>query len=229
MYFFFYGDILKKTIAFISFIFSFFLIYKLFDNNKINFVSISDYSINSDYNYNDYLLEYLTNRKRLGTFNNSFVNIDILSIYKDVLNNRTIRVNNNDYYFKKVLRESDFIVISAGMNEIINNYDKYDMNKNKKLFSSIYSNVKLLIKEIRKYSKGKIVFLGYYNPTNYYDSLVDEVFYDLDNKLNKLMLDNKISYISLYELIKGNKYKNNKAIINKEGFIKISNSIIFYL
>ena len=197
---------------------SLFIIYNLF-NNKINYVSISDYSIIIPNNYNNYIYKYLHNKKRLGTFNTEFINEDINNLYKDLLSNRTIRVNNNDYYFKKVLRESDLVVINVGMNVISAKYDKYNMEKNRDLFLKVYQNVEKLIIEIKKYAKGKIIFIGPCNPTNYYDANTDRFFYDINNKLNELMINNNVIYIELYELVKSN---NN---IQR----KLANIIEFYL
>ena len=179
-------------------------------------------------NYNEYIKDYLDKNNRLGTFNTSFINKNILSIYKDLLNNKTIKMDSNDYYFKKVLRESDFVVINIGMEELSYNYNKLDMNQNYQYFAKMYSNILKLVSEIRKYAKGKVLFLGYYNPTNYYDARVDEFFCDMDIKLNDLMINNNIIYIDLYELVKSNNYKKGNFIdINMH--LKITNIIKYYM
>ena len=72
--------------------------------------------------------------------------------------------------------------------------------------------------------------LGYYNPTNYYDSKTDEFFYDMDIRLNELMMSNDIIYLDLYEVIKSNRYKDSdKHVLNIRGFKKIANLIEYYL
>ena len=220
---------MKKIFVLVFSLLCLFLIYKCFDKNKINYVSINDYSIYSNLsNYNEYIKDYLDKNNRLGTFNTSFINKNILSIYKDLLNNKTIKMDSNDYYFKKVLRESDFVVINIGMEELSYNYNKLDMNQNYQYFAKMYSNILKLVSEIRKYAKGKVLFLGYYNPTNYYDARVDEFFCDMDIKLNDLMINNNIIYIDLYELVKSNNYKKGNFIdINMH--LKITNIIKYYM
>ena len=72
--------------------------------------------------------------------------------------------------------------------------------------------------------------MGYYNPTDYYDSKTDEFFCDIDIKLNRLMMINDISYIDLYEQVKGNRYKDNlnSTFLNIRGNEKIAEIIEFY-
>lgn len=213
---------MKKIILLIITFVSLFIIYKCFDKNKVNYVCVSDYYINNKINYNDYIYKYLVNSDRLGTFNINFTNKDTYSIYKDILNNRTIRINNKDFYFKKVLRESDVVIINVGMGELSSFYNKYNMNENNNFFNKLYFDIEKLIKEVKKYAKETIIFIGLYNPTNYYDAKTDEFFYNIDTKLNKLMMNNDINYIDLYELIKNS---NNKENIS----FKIASILEFYI
>ena len=108
------------------------------------------------------------------------------------------------------------------MEELTNCFDKYNMNNNYSCFNKMYTNISLLINEIKKYAYGKIIFLGYYNPTNYYDGNIDRFFYDVNIKLERLMINNDVIYIDLYELYKENKHDSSLNI-------KIGNIIMFYL
>lgn len=214
---------MKKLSFIIASVLCIFLIYNTINSNRINYVSISDNYIDlkKKFDYNEYFNNYLISNNRLGTFNTSFVNSSAQLLYNDLINNKTIRINNNDYFFKKVLRESDLVVISVGMLEFSHNYDKYDMIKNKAMFSRLYLDIEELVKEVKKYAFGKIVFLGLYNPSEYYDSHVDSFFYDINTKIKSLMEKNNIIYISLYEFIKC----NNKSIEH----LKIDNLLDNYL
>ena len=228
---------LKKIIIYGLTFLALFLIYRHFDTKKINYVSIGDgitrginsYGIES-YGYNDFIYDYLKKKNKLGTFNSYFYNGTITGLTKDIKDNRTIRVDYEEYYIKKILRESDVLVISVGEDELSANYQKYDMETNYIYFDKMYVDIENLIKEIKLYAKGKIIFLGYYNPTNYYDSKVDEFFYDMDIRLNELMMSNDIIYLDLYEVIKSNRYKDSdKHELNIRGFKKIANLIEYYL
>lgn len=228
---------LKKIIIYGLTFLALFLIYRHFDTKKINYVSIGDgitrginsYGIES-YGYNDFIYDYLKKKNKLGTFNSYFYNGTITGLTKDIKDNRTIRVDYEEYYIKKILRESDVLVISVGEDELSANYQKYDMETNYIYFDKMYADIENLIKEIKLYAKGKIIFLGYYNPTNYYDSKTDEFFYDMDIRLNELMMSNDIIYLDLYEVIKSNRYKDSdKHELNIRGFKKIANLIEYYL
>ena len=197
-------------------IFLIYFIYSLFNVNKLNYVSITDHVL---FNYNDYIKDYLLINNRISNFNNYFICDNIEKLYQDIKNNRTINVNNDNFYIKKVLRESDILVISVGMEELKKSYSKYDMKINDDYFNKLYFNIERVIKEIKKYAYGKVIFIGYYNPTNYYDANIDRFFYDINIKLNKLMMNNNIIYLDLYETVKENK-NSIKTIVS---------SIIYYL
>ena len=222
---------MKKIIFLLLTIVSIYLIYFYFDKGSINYLSISDNVIidNKINNYNNYVFNYLKKTKKLSEFSTYF-NYNSLLIYQDIENNEVTQVNGRDYYFKKSLRESDVVIINVGMEELSNNYNKYDMKDNYKYFDKMYLNIEKMIKLIKKYAQEKVIFLGYYNPTDYYDSKTDEFFYDVNVKLNRLMTNNNIIYIDLYELIKGNNYKQkNSVYLNDLGYKKISSIIMFYL
>ena len=218
---------MKKIIYFLLTFFGIFIIYSNFNKDSINYISFND-TLNC-YNYNDIIKNYLNKNNKLLNFNNLFINKDINGLIKDIKNNKTIRYNDKDYYIKKDLRESDVLVIFIGEEELGKNYSKFDMNKNYYYFNKMYNDIEILINEINKYAKGKIMFLGYYNPTNYYDSKTDEFFFDIDNRLSNLMIKNNINYVKLYEMVKGNYYKSDEIHLNIDGNKEIANIIMGYL
>lgn len=191
-----------------------YIIYNCFSIKRINYVSITDNVLNG---YNEYLL-----KDKFSNFNSYFTSSSVSNFYKDVISNKTIKVNDEIYYLKKVLRESDILVISIGMEELTKVFNKYDLSSNNNYFLKMFERIKLLIKEIKRYAYGKIIFLGYYNPTYYYDSSIDQFFYDINIKLERLMIDNDITYLDLYEIVKKNKLEDNIDKI-------IANIIKYYL
>lgn len=209
---------------------SIYFIYFYFNKTNIDYLAISDNIMAKNINYSDYLKDEVEKNKKIKEFNPYFINDSIILLYQDIINNRTIRIDNKDYFIKRSLRESDFVIISVGMEELSNNYNKYDMKDNYNYFNKMYLDIEKLINEIKKYAQDKIIFLGYYNPTNYYDSKVDEFFYDMDIRLNRLMVNNNITYIDLYELVKGNSYKEkNSVYLNNLAHKRIANILEFYI
>ena len=195
---------MKKVLIITLTLIIIYFIYLNANKDKINYVLVSD-------NYNN-INDYLIDPKIINNYN-LFTNNSIIKMQEDIINNRTIRINNREYYFKKVLRESNLVVINIGMKELKNCFNNQVMESNYICFDNMYSNITKLIKELRKYAQEKIVFLGYYNPTNYYDANIDELFYNFDIRLTKLMKEYHINYVSLYNLFKNGEYKNKENII----------------
>ena len=227
---------MKKIIALLVCLLSVFLIFMYSSDNKINYLSIGDTltrGINSydviGYGYNDYVKNYLNRNDLLRSFNNDYYNNSIIGFENDIINNKTIVLNDKEYYIKKMLRESDLLVISLGMDELayyFNNSDRIHQE-----FDKMLLNLEDFINVVRDYTKNKIVFVGYYNPTKNYTSDIDELFYYIDDSLIKMLNKYDVDYISIYEKVKsGNYLDNNKNYhLNSKGYLMIANEIINYI
>lgn len=226
---------MKKILIILFCILSVFLIFFFFKDEKINYLSIGDtltkginpYN-NIGYGYNDYIKNYLNRNNLLRNFNNSYYNNSIIGFESDIINNKIIVINDKEIYLKKILRESDLLVISLGMDELSyhfkehNNIDDIYYEVNKMLL-----NLEDFVKVVREYAKNKVFFIGYYNPTNEYNSDIDELFYYIDLKLNDMLNNYKIKYISIYEKVKqGNYLENDNYHLNSHGYLMIANEII---
>lgn len=226
---------MKKIIFLIMIFLSLFGIYKLFNEPKINYLSVGDSLINGvnpynieGYGYNNYIKNYLERNDMLRSFNNYYYNNSLKGLTEDIKNNRTIMANNKEYFLKKILRESDVVVISSGMDELSFNYQEDNMDYNYQYFNKMYSDIEELIIEIKKYTINDIIFIGYYNPTNKYTSDVDEFFYSINERLSNLMEKNDIVYLDIYEEIKSGNYLDNPKNyhINTNGYMKIANLLL---
>lgn len=229
---------MKKILFLLILFFSLFSIYKIFDEPKINYLSIGDSLINginpynySGYGYNNYVKNYLERNNQLRSFNNYYYNNSLKGLTIDIKNNRTIVVDNKEYFIKKMLRESDVIVISSGIDELAYNYQEDNMDYNYEYFNKMYDDIEELIEEIKKYAINHIIFIGYYNPTKIYTSEVDEFFYHINERLSSLMKENNITYLDIYEEIKSGNYLDNPKNyhINTNGYLKIANKLLKYL
>lgn len=216
---------------------SIFLIFIFSKDKKINYLSIGDTltrGINSynivGYGYNDYVKNYLNRNNLLRTFNNNYYNNSIIGFEEDVKNNKTIIVNDKEYYLKKLLRESDLLVISLGMDEL-SHYFNDDIDYVYQQYDKMLLNLEDLINIVVSYAKNKILFIGYYNPTKNYNSDIDELFYYIDSSLIKMLNKYNVDYISLYEKVKSSNYLDNfnNYHLNSKGYLMIANEIINYI
>ena len=174
-------------------------IYSCFYKKNISCLIIS----NNEIEYDMALQKYLLTRYKNVNINNFFRNKKVEGIISDINDNRTIWVSNIEYYLKKQLRESDYIIIDV-TEEFNNNYNPYDMQYNYQSFENFYQKIQKLMIEVKKYTINKIIFIGLFNSSDYYDSNTDAFFYHINLKLNSLMNDNGFVYINTYELVKGN-------------------------
>lgn len=198
--------IIVLTITFLIII----LIYFVFCNRNYNYVLLYDNNMNS--NEIKKIYQEINNNlksKNIDKINyNEFYASSILSLYDSIHSNKTIWINNKELFIKKVLRESDLVIISIGMEELIDNYT--DSFSNNYIFvNKMYHNIELLVHEIKKYAKNKIVFIGYNDlfKNNNSDYLIKNV----NDKLNTFMYSNNIYFINAADIYD----KKNNIVVDK--------------
>ena len=230
---------MKKIIIIILIFFSVFIIYKTNEKNLIDYMSIGDslnLGINSYgnniYGYNDYVKTYLENDNLLHKYNNHFskINYKIEDLNKDIINNKEILYDGKVFNLKKELREADLVSISIGMDTLVSilNSNKC-CDESKKQLDYIINNMDDLIKNVKSFSKGKIILIGYYNPTSKYDKNIERMFAYLNDKYESISKKYNIIYIDIYNLIKQNKdYLPNKLDyhVTSKAHLKIASEII---
>ena len=228
---------MKKIIVMVLCLLSVFLIFIFAKDNKINYLSIGDTltrGINSyeafGNGYNDYVKNYLKRNNLLRTFNSDYYNNSIIGFENDIINNKTIVIDDKEFYIKKMLRESDLVVISLGMDELAYYFNE-DIKEVYQEFDKMFLNLEDFINSVRDYAKNKVLFIGYYNPTNMYNSDTDELFYYIENSLKDMLKRYDVDYIELYEKVKGSNYLDNKKNyhLNSRGYLMIANEIINYI
>ena len=192
---------LKKILFYISIFLSVFLIYKVTFRDRVSYVALGDFlaeGINPygqiDYSYSDFLADYFRSEDRLKSYTNEYSNktYTLDDILKDI--------DNNYKGIKKSLRESTLVTISIGANDFINSISYKDLDNTQLLKSkidSISSKLDNLIKEIKKYAKGDIILVGYYNPYINDNYNLDEIVDYLDYKYSEVSSDNKIEFVSI--------------------------------
>ena len=232
---------MKKIIVLVLIVFSTYVIYKVNDDNLIDYMALGDSlneGINSygnkSYGFNDYIKSYLENNNLLNKYNSYYSKSDysIEELTNDIKNNKSVLYNDKTYNIKKELREADLVTISIGMDELVELLNKKELtsfNSIKKDLDNLITNMDNLLSKITSLSKTEIILIGYYNPYNEYNKDIDKVFaYINDNYIN-LSKKYSIKYVDIYNMISKDKnYLPNKSDyhLTSKAYLKIATEII---
>ncbi len=204
---------MKKIILILFLFLSCYLIYNLTETKEISYLVIGDTIADNPY----------INKS---IYNNDFINedyriIDLLNIIKY---NEEINKESKIISIHRLLKNTDILIISIGMNDI---YSKLDSNT-KNIYTYIndmINNLDNLLSKIDKYNYQKVFFLGYYNITN----TNNDIFTYLNYKTKKLVNNYHYEYVDLNNLFKNNsKYyqNNNEFYLNNAGYNEINKIIV---
>ena len=224
-----------KLIIFLLIILLIFLIYKTNHNHYFNYTSLGDgyaLGINSygeiDYGYSDFIKDKLKKEKKLKLYIKDFSdkNQSIEHLYESIVTNEKITVNNIEKNIKQVLRESDLLTMTIGLNDLIYhiaitpNINEYELNK---IVNDIEENIEKLVQEIKKYYPKQIYIIGY--PEIPIQNIhIREGIKKINTIYNEL---EGITYISTSEIITSKDFLNPNSIFpSKEAYKKISKEVI---
>jgi len=170
-------------------------IYVKTEKTTINIASIGDNISVNKYLYKEKIID----KYDITFTNNDYRIIDILNIFQ---NNKEI--NNKNIH--QVLKKSDIIIVSIGMNDI---YYKLN-NESKEIYTylnDIINNYDKILTIINKYTYKQVIILGYYNINN----KQNDIFTYINYKLKKIATNYNYTYIDLNK-----EFYNNKKILIKE-------------
>jgi len=210
---------MKKIIFTILVFLVIFLIYYFNINRNIYYISIGDFlskGINNfnniDNNYNDNIKTYYKGKISNYVNYSSIDDYRIMDLINDINYNKTITHNNKEYKIQNMLIKANYIILSIGMNDIINkkniSYDYVD---------ELLTDIEKLFILIRKYNKDKIDYLSFYNIINNKE-LIDYT----NKKIEKLCKKYNLNYIDISNL---NSYILDKYPTN-DGYTYITNQIL---
>ena len=191
-------------------------IYNNTEDNKLYLSLIGDELANNPY--------FKTNDK-ISKINKDFVNdnyhiTDLLNIIKY---NQEIEISNKTESIHQILKKSDIIILSIGMNDLY-----YKLNDNIKeiytYLNNIINNYELILNEISKYDYKDVYILSYYNINNRYNDIFTYINYKLKNLSNTY----NYTYIDLNILNNNPKYYQNNSnfTLNNEGYHQIYKLIV---
>lgn len=216
---------------------SVFLIYKATNHHNITYTALGD-TISTgidcygrkDYGYSDYIKDYLSNINKLKSYSNEYTKEDMTidGLYNTLLSSEKVEKQNTNSNLKIILRDSDYITLSIGLNDLLYklsltaDFTEENLDIIIKEIAQSFNN---LIEEIRKVYNQEIFVIGYYNVDK------DNRFLQLAiNKLNNIYKKNsKVIYISTTELAENSNVflpNPNSYYPNYKGYQLISNKII---
>lgn len=212
---------MKKILLILFLFLSCYIIYaKTYDDKKF-YLAVGD-GITAG--YNDIIINYLDNLDILKEYNNSFINKDyrIKDLIRVIKYNEEMNINNKSVSIHYLLKESDIITLSIGMNDIY-----YKLNNNTKdiysYVNEMINDMEILLDSIKKYSCNKVIVLGYYNITN----KNNDIFTYLNYKVKSLVETYGYDYIELANIINNEHLQStDNYYLNEEGNQLISKLIV---
>ena len=217
---------MKKIILILILFLSIWFIYNNTVDEKINYLVLgNDLSIGDD-NYSLYVKDYLDNKKILGNYNTSFVDLDlrVTDLINKIKYNESVVVNGKTKGINMLLKNADVITISIGMNELyyklsINNENIYTYMKD------LINDLEVLFNLINRYNHKRVFVINYYNINNYNKDIFNYLNYYLE-----ILCDNEgFEYVDVSGFLDNNiiNYeKSSNFYLNKYGNKKISQFII---
>lgn len=240
--------ILFFLLAFISI--GTFSIYKTAYKQELNYVALGDsvaagrnpYGVD-DYGYTDYVRDYLKANKKLSSYVSYAVSgYTTLDVANDINLNKSIKVNGSLVNIRKALRESNLVTISIGANDFMHNINLSslpsvlsDTDAAIKQVDETIEKVNELLSLIKKYAKGHILVIGYYNPLpriERYKDNINKIVQYADKMYDSICVKSGVIYVKVSDIIsKDDDYLPNPLDIHpsKEGYLVISDEIIKYL
>ena len=197
--------------------FACYYIYNKTEDNKLYITLIGDEIV---------INPYLKPNNKISNINKDFTNknyhiTDLLNILKY---NQELEVNKKTESIHQLLKKSDIIILSIGMNDIY-----YKLNDNTKeiytYLNNIINNYELILDEISKYDYKEVYILNYYNINNKYNDIFTYINYKLEILTNKY----NYTYLNLNNILnnKPNYYQNiDNFTLNTAGYHQIYKLIV---
>lgn len=191
-------------------------IYNKTENKKL-YISLIGDDISSN--------PYLKSNNKISNINKDFINENyhITDLLNTIKYNKEITKDNKTCSIHRVLKKSDIIILSIGMNDIY-----YKLNDNTKeiytYLNNIINDYEQILNIISKYEYKEVYILNYYNKSNKYNDIFTYINYklkELSNKYNYTYIDLKIlNNNQIY-------YKNNNDFtLNNAGYYQIYKIIV---
>ncbi len=212
---------MKKILCLLTICLLVYTIYYFNHNDKITYISIGDsLSVgidsngNTNYGYSNYLANYLKDKDLLKEYNNYFSTSGtrVIDLKNKLETNWTITKDGKNLSLKKCLRDANLVTLSVGMDDILTSLTLSTVSvenlSNKEITTIVDKTIDeldSLFKELRKYAKDDIIFIGFYNPLEEETLTTERLYTYLITKTKELSKSYDIEYLDIYNLFKKNK------------------------
>jgi len=165
------------------------------------------------YSYNDYVVEYLRSKNLINNYYRDFAISDLRTndLIKMIQDNYEIRVKDRKVTIQQALAKADIVTVSVGSYDLYNHLGITNggviIKNNEELnsyFRSMFTDLDNLLKTIKKYTIGRVIVIGFYNPQIDSSEDIDSIFKFIDNSYEKIAEKNNCDYISLNESVSKN-------------------------
>ena len=183
---------------------SVFFIYEKTNYNNINYTALGDGFAQGidcygqvDYGYSDYIKDYLKENQKLKNYSKDYTSKDmtIEKLHNTILTNKIVNEENKNLNIRSILRETDYLTISIGLNDLLyklsllNEINDASLNQ---VIEELEESFNELIREIKKVYSHDIYIIGYYESSKE-DTFINKAI----NKLNTIYKNNNdVIYIS---------------------------------
>lgn len=212
---------MKKILCLLTICLLVYTIYYFNHNDKITYISIGDsLSVgidsngNTNYGYSNYLANYLKDKDLLKEYNNYFSTSGtrVIDLKNKLETNWAITKDGKNLSLKKCLRDANLVTLSVGMDDILTSLTLSTVSvenlSNKEITTIVDKTIDeldSLFKELRKYAKDDIIFIGFYNPLEEETLTTERLYTYLITKTKELCKNYDIEYLDIYNLFKKNK------------------------
>ena len=212
---------MKKILCLLTICLLVYTIYYFNHNDKITYISIGDSlsvgidsNSNTNYGYSNYLANYLKDKDLLKEYNNYFSTSGtrVIDLKNKLETNWTITKDGKNLSLKKCLRDANLVTLSVGMDDILTSLTLSTVSvenlSNKEITTIVDKTIDeldSLFKELRKYAKDDIIFIGFYNPLEEETLTTERLYTYLITKTKELSKSYDIEYLDIYNLFKKNK------------------------
>ena len=208
---------MKKIILILFLFLSCYIIYNLTEEKGLSCLVIGGNIADN---------EYIKSNNLIKNYNNTYIDKDyrIIDLINTIKYNEEKDLDNKKISIHRLLKNTDILIISIGMNDLYYKLNTDTLNIYTYL-NDMLNNMEILLNEINKYTYKKVIIIGYYNITNKHNDLFTYLNYKIKRITNKYHYE----YLELNDILKNNPsylQNSNNFNLNNKWYNEISKIIV---